>query len=85
MTMSRGLMRVLLASVAWTGVLVTYGATKTALNASAPIPECNCNTWEDCNPSGGWKCVSESNLCKAVAEGDCGPQVTCKAYCFPDT
>jgi hypothetical protein len=37
MTTSRGLMRVLLAAVAWAGVLVTYGATQSVINASVPI------------------------------------------------
>jgi hypothetical protein len=84
MTMSRGLMRVLLATLGWTGVLVTYGATKIAMNASAPIPDCNCNVWQDCDAGGmGWKCTSSPNLCEEKV-GDCGTKV-CKGYCEKST
>lgn len=85
MTMSRGLMRVLLAAVAWAGVLVTYGATQSVINASVPIPDCNCLTWSECDPQGGWKCVSEKDLCAPkVVPGKCGGSNNCTGYCEKD-
>jgi hypothetical protein len=82
MTISRGLMRVVLATVAVGGVLVTYGATRNAISAATPTPTCNCNTWRDCDSgSNGWKCTSELNLCTpTTAPTGCGGS-GCAGYC----
>jgi len=81
MTISRGVLRVLLATVAVGGVVVTYGATRNAIHgAFLMVPDCNCNTYMDCDPGGkGWKCTSEANLCNTVP--GCGTQSQCAGYC----
>ena len=81
MTMSRGVLRVLLATVAVGGVLVTYGATRNAVRGAMPKPQCNCNVWQDCDAgSNGWKCTSESGLCDPKIPG-CGVPGGCLGYC----
>jgi hypothetical protein len=78
MTISRGVLRVLLATVALGGVVVTYGATRNAISAAVPTPDCNCNVWQDCDSGGrGWKCTSQPDLC--TPKSGCGG--TCRGYC----
>ena len=77
MTIGRGVLRVLLATVAVGGVVVTYGATRNTIGAMPEIPNCNCNTWQECDSQGGYKCVNEKDLCQKVL----GCDQTCYGYC----
>jgi len=78
MTISRAVLRVLLATVAVGGVVVTYGATRNPIRGAFLPPNCNCNVWQDCDPEGrGWECTSAPNLCTPTA--GCGGE--CAGYC----
>ena len=82
MTISRGMMRVVLAAIVVGGSVVTVGVSRNTVSAKM-VPACNCDEPGDCG-SGKWKCThGGTDLCSPSATNPPCPITSgpCRGYC----